>query len=182
MTCLTEVLWSRPTLSRFVCYKLLTLIPVSAALIAITRYAESLVWAGVYVTLCLVHATVMNAIKCPHCAYYKMGDKTFRCHIWWNTPRLYKPRSSPESRLVGWYTPIGMAVLTGFPMFWLWHEWELLFIYLLSIAVFVLSIGNNECPRCLNFQCSHNTVRDRLRKEYLQTISRSGDSVMQHRA
>ena len=177
MACPTEALWSKPTLSRFVYYKLLTLIPVSAALIGITRHAESVLWVGGYIGLCLFHAALMNAIKCPHCPYYKMGDKTFSCFMWWATPRLYKPRPGPESRFVGVYAPIGMLVLTAFPLFWLWHEWELLFLYLLSIAVLILSIGHNECSRCLNFECGDNTVSDTLRKEYLEVIGPLEDSV-----
>lgn len=177
MACPAAALWSKPSLSRFVYYKLLTLIPVSAALIGITRHASSILWTAGYVALCLAHAAVMNAIKCPHCPYYRMGDKTFSCFIWWKAPRLYQPRPGPESRFVAVYAPIGMAVLTIYPVFWLWQEWELLLLYLLSIVVLVLSIGYNECSRCLNFDCGHNTVSEGIRKEYREVVGSPAGSM-----
>ena len=115
MSCSNEALHTKPKLSRYVYYKLMTLIPVSAAVIGISRYAESWIWLGIYFGLCLSHALVMNAVKCPHCAYYKMGQNTFSCFMWWRMRRLYKPRAGPESRLVGIYAPIGMLILTITP-------------------------------------------------------------------
>ena len=166
MVCTSQALWTRPTLGRFVFYKLLTLIPVSVAIIGIGRHASSPAWVGVYVGLCLLHAGIMNAIKCPHCPYYHRGERTFRCFIWWNMPRLFRPRTGPESRVVGIYAPVGMLALTAFPTIWLWREWELLFVFLLSIVVLLLSIGMNECTRCLNFACGHNEVPEEVRQEF----------------
>ena len=175
MSCSSEALHTKPKLSRYVYYKLMTLIPVSAAVIGISRYAESWIWLWVYVGLCLSHALVMNAVKCPHCPYYKMGQNTFSCFMWWRMLRLYKPRAGLESRFVGIYAPIGMLILTIYPTLWLWRQWELLFLYLLSVVVVVLSIGENECSRCLNFECSHNTVSDTVKKEYQELVEINGD-------
>ena len=122
MTCASEALWVKPTFSRYVYYKLMTLVPVSAALIGIIRHGSTWVWPALYLALCLVHAAVMNAIKCPHCAYYKQGDSSFNCFIWWRTPKLYRERPGPESPFVGIYAPIGMLVLAVYPTLWLWHE------------------------------------------------------------
>ncbi len=61
-----------------------------------------------------------------------------------------------------------MLVLTFFPVYWLRFEWELLFLYLLAIAVLLTSIGLNECPRCVNFACPHNRVPEELQKAYLE--------------
>ena len=169
MSCAPEALWSKPTLSRFVYYKLMTLIPVSAALIGIYKHEDWILWSCIYIGLCLLHAAIMNAVKCPHCTYYKMGEKTYSCFIWWKTPRLYAPRNGPESGFVAIYVPFGMLVLTAFPIYWLWHQWGLLFLYILSIIVLVLSFAHNECPRCLNFDCGNNTVSEKVKKEFLQT-------------
>jgi hypothetical protein len=78
---------TEPALTRFVYYKLLTLVPVSAAVMALIRHGESLLWPALYLGLCLGHAAVMNAAKCPHCPYYKLGDRTFGCFIWWGMPK-----------------------------------------------------------------------------------------------
>lgn len=166
MVCPETGLLTKPEFSRFVYYKLLTLIPVSAGVIAIARYSEAFYWPFVYVGLCLFHAGIMFTIKCPHCPYYKMDGKLHHCFMIWGMPKVYEPRSGPESRSVGFYAPIGMAVLTLFPVYWLRFQWELLLLYLLSIGVLLTSIGLNECPRCINFECAHNKVPEEIRRVY----------------
>lgn len=44
MACPSSALSTEPTLTRFVYYKVVTLVPVSAALVAITRHSGSLLW------------------------------------------------------------------------------------------------------------------------------------------
>lgn len=171
MVCPDTALATKPNFSRFVFYKLLTAIPVSAALIAMIRYSGAFYWPVAYVALCLLHAGVMNAIKCPHCPYYKMEGKRYRCFIWWGAPKLYKPRPGPEKRYVAIYAPIGMLILTLFPIYWLWIQWELLLFYLLGVVVLVQSIGMSECTRCLNFDCGHNTVPEDVRREYRESAA-----------
>lgn len=170
MACPAVGLNLEPTLARFIHYKLLTLVPVSAALTALLRHGESLLRPALYVGLCLAHAGIMNAAKCPH---YRMGDRTFACFIWWRTPRLWADRSGPEAAWVGRYAAIGMAVLTFFPVPWLWQELPLLLLYFLGIGGLVMSIGLNECSRCLNLDCAHCAVPEALRREYLEAHSRS---------
>jgi hypothetical protein len=170
MICPRTGILVRHELGRFIYYKLLTAIPVSSALIAIVRYSEAVYWPFIYIGVCLLHAGIMYTIKCPHCAYYKLGGRTHHCFMIWGAPKIWKPRSNPESRIVGIYAPIGMLVLTFFPVYWLLSQWELLLVYLLSIAVLVTSIGQNECPRCLNFECGHNKVPDEVRSAYLEAL------------
>lgn len=177
MACPTIGLSTKPAFSRFLYYKLLTLVPVSAALTALIRNSESLLWAAVYVGLCLAHAGVMNAAKCPHCPYYKMGDRTFACFIWWGTPKLWANREGPEAGWVGRYAAFGMAVLTLFPVYWLWQEPPLLLIYFFGIGGLVMSIALHECSRCLNFACGHCAVPQDLREEYRNMLARSGEDV-----
>lgn len=161
---------TQPDLSRYVFYKMLTFIPVSIAFVAIIRYSSGFLWPLVYALLLIGHAAVMYSIKCPHCAYYKRNGRTLKCFMWWGVPKLYKPRQGPEKKYVGVYAPIGMLILTLYPIYWLRYEWELLMVFILSIAVVILSIGQTECSRCLNFECSHNTVPEDLQKEYRRLI------------
>jgi hypothetical protein len=170
MACPSIGLSTKPTLTRFIYYKLLTLVPVSAAITAMVRQGDSLIWPILYVAACLTHAGIMNAAKCPHCPYYKMGAGTFSCFIWWSTPKLWADREGPERAWVGKYAVFGIAVLTLFPVYWLIREWPLLLIYLLGLGGLILSIGLHECSRCLNFNCAHCTVPDDLRREYLKTL------------
>jgi hypothetical protein len=171
MACPSAALSTTPTLDRFIYYKVLTLIPVSAAIIAMVRVSGSFLWPLVYVGVCLTHASVMYTIKCPHCPYYKMEGETLRCFIWWGAPKLHPERQVPEKKWVGKYANVGMAVLTFLPVYWLWQEKALLLMYFLGIVGLVLSIGLNECSRCLNFDCGHCGVPEEIRKEYLESFS-----------
>ena len=170
MNCVSTGLITKPEFSRYVYYKLFALIPVSAALIGIIRYSGAIYWPFVYIGLCLLHAGIMFTIKCPHCPHYKTDGKTLYCFMIWGIPKVYRARSGPEKRVVGIYAPIGMLVLTTFPIFWLRFAWELLFLYLLSIIVLMQSIGLNDCPRCPNFDCGHNKVPENVRQAYLKEL------------
>ena len=163
----TVGLSTKHSFTRFIYYKTLTLIPVSTALIAMIRHGESVVWPILYGGLCLTHAGIMNAAKCPHCPYYKMGDRTFACFIWWNTPKLWADRAGPEAPWVKRYALFGISVLTFFPVYWLVQEWPLLIVYFLGIAGLVMSIFLNECTRCLHFECGNCGVTEEVRREYL---------------
>ena len=148
-------------------YKILTAVPVFTAIVAIARHGEAVYWPFVYVGVCLLHAAIMYAIKCPHCAYYKRNTPSHRCFIWWGAPKVWKPRPGPESRIVGIYAPIGILVVTFFPTYWLWAQWELLVVYFLSVAGLMGSIVMHECPRCAHFDCPHNAVPEEVRKAHL---------------
>lgn len=171
MACPSVGISTKPTVARFLYYKILTLVPVTAALTAILRHGDSPIWAGLYLGLCLTHAGIMNSAKCPHCPYYKMGDRVFGCFIWWNTPKLWPNREGPEAGWVKNYSLFGMSVLTLFPTYWLWREWPLMAIYFLGIGGLVASIAINECSRCLHFDCGNCGVPEELRREYLATLT-----------
>lgn len=170
MACPTASLSTVPTLDRFIYYKVLTLVPVSAALIAMFTHAGSWVWPVLYGGLCLTHAGVMYAIKCPHCPYYRREASTLKCFIWWGAPKVFHPREGPERAFVGRYATFGILVLTLFPVYWLWQAKSMLLIYTLGIVGLVMSIGLNECTRCLNFDCGHCGVSEEIKAEYLEKL------------
>ena len=171
MICSTTGLITKHAFSRFVYYKLMTLVPFSTAVIAITRYSETIYWTLGYIGICFLHAGIMFTIKCPHCAHYKTDEKTHKCFMFWGTPKIYKPRSGPERKIVKIYVPIGVLTLTFFPLYWLRFQWELLLLYILSWGMLVTSISLNECPRCIYFDCKNNRVPEDVRKAYLDTIA-----------
>ena len=170
MICAKTGLTTKHTYSRFLYYKLLTLVPFCTAVIAITRYSETIYWTLGYIGICLLHAGIVFTIKCPHCAHYRNDEKKHNCFMFWGVPKIYKKRPGPESRFVGIYVPIAMAVLTFFPIYWLRFQWELLLLYFLSWGVLVASISLNECPRCIYFDCGNNRVPEDVRKAYLETL------------
>jgi hypothetical protein len=167
MACPTIGLSIQPPLSRFIYYKVLTLVPVSVAIVAMIRHGDSLLWPIAYVGVCLTHAAIMNAAKCPSCPYYKVQEGTFSCFIWWNTPKLWANREGREAPWVKHYALIGISVLTLFPVYWLAQEWPLLVVYFLGVLGLLMSIVLNECARCLHFECGSCGVPDEVRREYL---------------
>jgi hypothetical protein len=169
--CPGTALDATPTLGRFIYYKILTAVPVFAALVAIARHAEALYWPFVYVGLCLVHAGIIYTIKCRHCAYYKLEGKKLHCFIWWGMPKITAPRPGPEKPFVGIYARIGILVLTFFPVYWLAFQWELLVVYLLSIVGLLASILMDRCPRCLHFDCANNQVPEEVRDQYRKSVA-----------
>ena len=151
---------------RFILYKLMTAIPVFAAVLAILRFADTWLWLVGYAAVCLTHATIIYLAKCPHCHYYRTGDsRLHKCFFIWGTPRLRKPNSGPAPKFLGIYTPIAMLVMIAFPIFWLRFQWELLVVYLLSIVTLLYSILLQECSRCPSFDCPNNSVPEEWRKE-----------------
>jgi len=159
MTGPNPVLLDRHGHGRFIFYKLMTAIPVFAAVVAILRYADTRYWLAAYAAICLTHATVIYLSKCPHCHYYRTGDvKIHRCFFIWGTPKLRPPSSEPAPKFLGVYTPIAMLVLIAFPIAWLRFQWELLVVYLLSIGTLLYSILLQECSRCPSYTCPNNRV------------------------
>ena len=150
---------------RFIFYKTMTAIPVFAAVLAMVRYADAWYWIALYAGLCLTHATVIYLSKCPHCHYYRTGDKKIhRCFFIWGTPKLRQPNAGPAPKFLNVYAPLAILVLTAFPIPWLRFQWELLVVYLLSITTLLFSILLQECSRCPSYGCPNNRVPTEFRK------------------
>ena len=92
MSCETPCLETETQFGRFVFYKIMTAVPVTAALVAMFRYSESLVFPLAYIAICLFHVNVMYMSKCPHSAYYKMGGFFHKCFMMWGFPKILKAR------------------------------------------------------------------------------------------
>lgn len=164
MARLDTLLLERHGMGRFIFYKLMTLIPVFAACLAILRYADNRFWLAGYAGICLTHATIIYLFKCPHCHYYMTGDpKVHRCFFIWGTPKFRTANTKPAPAFLKHYTPIAMMIMIGFPIFWLRFQWELLVVYILSIVTLLYSILLQECSRCPSFGCPNNCVPEELK-------------------
>ncbi len=166
MICPDTGLLIRPSYGRFVYWKLFTLIPFGTAILGIARYAESIIWLVVYFGLCLTHVLIVYTNKCPHCAYYHPGGTMHRCSWLWHVPKIVKPKPGPQGKFVTKYVPFGILTLMIYPTFWLWHQRELLAIFLLSIGLMLASVVMHECSRCISFHCGNNSVSQPLRDAY----------------
>jgi len=164
-------LLTKPTFIDFLHGKLIAVVPFATAIIGIAKQSETFIWVLVYVGVFLLHALHIYLKKCPHCAYYKIGGSTHKCHYIYGVPKILKERSGPPSGYIRIYTPIAVMVITLFPIYWLIFQWELLVIYILSWGVLFASILY-ECGRCTYLECSMNRVQEGIKKEYLKTIPR----------
>jgi hypothetical protein len=162
-------LLAEPSYGRFLYYKLVTLVPFCAAIIAIAKHSGSIYWLLLYIGICLIHVGIVYSNKCPRCAYYKIGEKTHKCYILWGFPKIFKAKPGPDKPFLGKYIPIAILIITFFPVYWLLFQWELLVLYFLSWGVLVSSILLNECPRCISFHCKNNRVPEDVQKAFLDS-------------
>lgn len=171
MICPKTGLLTKPAYSRFLYYKLVTSVPFLTAMIAITRYSETVYWPLAYIGICLLHVGIVYSNKCPRCAYYKISERTHKCFMIWGFPKIFEARPGPDKPFLGKYVPIAILTITFFPVYWLRFQWELLLLYFLSWGVLVSSISLHQCSRCISFDCKNNRVSDEVRKAYLETLA-----------
>ena len=150
----------------FIFYKLATFIPAFVGTYAIFHYSESIGWVIGYFALFLVHVSIIFRLKCTHCSYYKAPGKHLNCMWLWGIPKIFKANPKPESGFNKFYVPTGMAVVTLYPVYWLFNSWVLLIIYFSSIAVLVSSLFLFTCSKCTYFECSHNQVPKEIKEKY----------------
>ena len=165
-------LLANPTLFDFLYEKLITLVPLSIAIIAIYSYADTPLWLLIYFGIIGFHMTHILLQRCPHCAYYHRETKWLECNWWRWTPKLRKKKDGALPKYLSTYTPIAVLIITLFPIYWLTFQWELLFLYILSWGVLAISIYTAGCSRCIDFGCKNNCVPKELRDEYLMSESR----------
>jgi len=170
MQCSVTCLLKKPTFIDFLHGKLIAVVPFATAIIGITLNSETVLWVLIYVGIFLSHATHMYLRKCPHCAYYKISGSILKCHYIYGVPKLVKERSGAPGKYLRVYTPITVFIISVFPIYWLFSQWELLLVYILSLGVLLGSIIQ-ECKRCIYFECLYNQVPEDVRKAHFDVIS-----------
>lgn len=167
MICSKYGLLSEPSLFDFLHEKLITLVPLSIAVIAIYKFSNSLVWLLIYFGIIGTHMIHILLQRCPHCAYYHKETKRLEC-LWWRwVPKLRKKKNGFPPKYIKTYTPIAVLIITLYPIYWLTYQWEFLVFYILSWGVLALSIFTAGCSRCIDFRCKNNQVPEALRDAYL---------------
>jgi hypothetical protein len=58
---------------------------------------------------------------------------------------------------------IAALIIILLPLYWLRLQVDLLVIYLLSFAIFLITIRRNECSRCIYFNCPANNVPEDIK-------------------
>ena len=140
-------LLTNPTLFDFLYEKLITLVPLSIAIIAIYRFADTPLWLLLYFGIIGFHMIHILLQRCPHCAYYHRETKWLECNWWRWTPKFRKKKEGALPKYLSTYTPIAVLIITLFPIYWLTFQWELLLLYILSWGVLAVSIYTAGCSR-----------------------------------
>ena len=167
MICSKHGLLENPSLFDFLHEKLITLVPFSIAIIAISKYGESYLWLIIYFAIIASHMTHILLQRCPYCAYYHKETKLL-AYLWWRwIPKLRKSKEGRPPKYIAKYTPIAVLIISFYPIYWLTYQWELLILYVLSWGVLALSIFTAGCSRCIDFECKNNLVPKEVRDIYL---------------
>jgi hypothetical protein len=71
-------------------------------------------------------------------------------------PAVYCARPVPQNFVEKIGVKLLLLISILFPVYWLLQNFELLIIYLLSIAVLLITMMRSECTRCAHLNCAHN--------------------------
>ncbi len=109
-------------------------------------------------------------VLCSHCPHYAEPDKTLKCWVNYGSPKLWRYRPGPMTRMEKGIMLGGFAIIWGYPLAFLIAGllWLQLCFYILSVIVFFMALKTLLCPRCMNFACPLNTVAEKTRKKFFR--------------
>lgn len=109
-------------------------------------------------------------VMCSHCPHYAEQGKSLKCWANYGSPKLWKYRPGPMSFWEKVIFFIGLALIWGYPLFFLIYDfqWLLLIVYLVTAASFFLTLRMFLCSQCMNFACPLNTVPIDVRQDFLE--------------
>ena len=152
---------SQHKFSDYLYWNLFAALPFITACIGI--YKNSIIWLIVYVIISFSLITLIYRFYCTHCPHYIQGAETTKCMFFWGIPKFFKSNIKPPNFFEKAISLIAALIILLLPLQWLRFHIELFVIYLLSLAVFGITIRRNECRRCIYFNCSSNKVPEDIK-------------------
>jgi hypothetical protein len=146
-------------------WNLVFLVPVITACMAM--FKVSIVLLGFYVALFVFMIIIIYRFFCTHCPHYINSEKVVKCMFFWGIAKYFKERPGPLGLFEKGIVFIASLILLLFPIYWMRLYPDLFVIYLLSLAVFAMTIRRNECKRCIYFECPSNSVTEGTRNQTL---------------
>ena len=109
-------------------------------------------------------------VMCSHCPHYAEDGVTLGCWANHGSPKLWKYRPGPMTRIEKIWFFSGLVVIYVFPVpaFFLTDTWFLLALYVAVNTVFFMILRYSFCIKCINFACPLNTVDQVSRDLFLQ--------------
>ena len=133
-------------------------VPIITACMAM--FKVSIVLLGFYIALFVFMMIIIYRFFCSHCPHYINSEKVVRCMFLWGIGKFFKARPSPLNLFEKTISIIAPLIIILFPVYWMRFYPGLLVIYLLSLAVFGMTIRRNECVRCIYSDCPANSVTE----------------------
>ncbi len=146
----------------FLYWNLVIAVPFITACAAILKYSAA--WLILYLIAGLAGVITIYKFYCTHCPHYIRNTGTTKCMFFWGLPKFFKPAPGPLSLLEKTVTFLTVMVIVMLPVYWLILQPGFMIIYIMSLAVFVITVRRNECGRCIYFNCPANAVPDDMRK------------------
>jgi hypothetical protein len=109
-------------------------------------------------------------VMCSHCPHYAEEGRSLKCWANYGSPKIWRYRPGPMSLTEKIVFFAGLALVWGYPIFFLIVEFHLflLVVYILSTLGFYLTLGKFLCSQCMNFACPLNRVGDEVKRGFLE--------------
>ena len=109
-------------------------------------------------------------VMCSHCPHYAEEGSTLRCWANYGSPKIWRYRPGPLTLPEKVVFFAGLALVWGYPLFFLIVELQLflLVLYLLTTAGFYMTLRMFLCSQCMNFACPLNRVEDGVRSGFFE--------------
>jgi len=144
-------------------WNLVASVPIITACMAM--FKVSIVLFGFYIALLVFMMIIIYRFFCTHCPHYINSEKTVKCVFYWGIAKYFKARPGPLNLFEKGMSLIAPLILIFFPIYWMRLYPDLLVIYLLSLAVFGITIRRNECVRCIYSDCPANCVNEDIKNQ-----------------
>ena len=146
------------TFQDYLYWNLVASVPILLA--SMVMFKVSIVLLGFYIALFVFMMIIIYRFFCSHCPHYINSEKVVRCMFLWGIGKFIKARPGPLNLFEKTISIIAPLIIILFPVYWMRFYPGSLVIYLLSLAVFGMTIRRNECVRCIYSDCPANSVTE----------------------
>jgi len=115
-------------------------------------------------------------VMCSHCPHYAEAGGSLKCWANYGSPKLWRYRPGPMSRVEKVVFWVGLILIFGYPivLFLMVAEWGLAVLYGIAVVGAYLFMRKAMCSQCMNFACPLNLVGESEREEFFKWNPRVG--------
>ena len=97
-------------------------------------------------------------VMCSHCPHYAEPGNSLKCWANYGSPKLWKYRPGPMSRMETIWFYAGLIAVLGYPLLFLLlgRQWFLLLMFVLTTTAAGTTLKMFLCTQCMNFACPLN--------------------------